>query len=220
MNALQGFPPVYDALPTVSIAAATATWCFKCDVIHFPPMNKFSQLFDIKSACNQTLSVMTDAVFSSQRAPVMGYTGPLKLYFPTFTSSLSLSHFLSKTILPQAVLSSPPITLRFKFHPASGSRALESPVEGRVERLFSCEWIVALPKASMLWFGLKSITCIVRSSRKLMSGVFIVLRYTATPEKRLIAYQCEQSPLIILWLFSSAIPPQSVFESDGRTNKL
>lgn len=64
------------------------------DAIRFPPMNIFSQLFDIKSACNQTLSVMTDAVFSSQRAPVMAYTGPLKLYFPTFTSSLSLSRSL------------------------------------------------------------------------------------------------------------------------------
>lgn len=128
----------------------TATWCFTGDVIHFPPTNKFSQLFDIKSACNQTLSVMTDGVFSSQRAPVMGYTGPLKLYFPTFTSLLSLSRFLSKTILPQAVLSSPPITLRFKFHPATGSRALEIPVGGKVERLFSCEWIVALRKVSML----------------------------------------------------------------------
>lgn len=183
-------------------------------------MNKFSQLFDIKRTCNQTLSVMTDGVFSSQRAPVMCYTGPLKLYFPTFTSLLSLSRFLSKTILPQAVLTSLPITLRFKFHPATGSRALESPVDGKEERLFSCEWIAALRKASMLWAGLKSITCIVRSSGKLMSGVFIVLQYTATPEKRLIAYQCEQSPLIILWLFSSGIPSQSVFESDGRTNKL
>ncbi len=172
MNALQGFPQVYETLPTMSIA--TATWCFTGDVIHFPPINTFSQLFDIKSSCNQTLSVMTDGVFSSQRAPVMGYTGPLKLYFPTFTSLLSLSRFLSKTILPQAVLSSPPITLRFKFHPATGSRALESPVRGKVERLFSCEWIVALRKASMLRVGLKSITCFVRSSRKLMSGVFIV----------------------------------------------